>query len=87
MDATISASNAAGPLAGWWFADAGRGGEALVAAGLLMLTAMLILMNLTGGCGTVGSGGAERWCRTAQNGWPTAVPSRMVLDRGVRQTY
>jgi hypothetical protein len=84
---SASASNAPGPLAGWWFADAARRGEALVAAGLLMLTVHVDLDELD---------------RRVREGWerrrgamvpygPKRLAGRgaltVVLDRGVRQTY
>jgi hypothetical protein len=56
----------AGTIAGSWFASGVRCGEDLIAAGLLMLAGLLILTNLTGGCGLVGSVAAGQMFRTAR---------------------
>jgi hypothetical protein len=55
----------AGTIAGSWFASAARRGEELIAAGLLMLAAMLIWTNWIAGSRSVGSVGAARQCHTA----------------------
>jgi hypothetical protein len=60
-----------GTIAGSWFASAARRGEELIAAGLLMLAAMLIWTNWIAGSRSVGSVGAARQCHTAK---PTNRP-------------
>jgi hypothetical protein len=50
----------AGIIAGSWFVDTARRGEELIAAGVLMLAAMLILTSWAIGFGWVGSVGAGR---------------------------
>ena len=56
----------AGTIAGSWFSSTARRGEDLIAAGLLMLAGLLILTNLTSGCGWVGSVAAGQMFRTAR---------------------